>query len=156
MKNRLNKIKAFTLSEMIVVLLITTIVVGMAFAVLNLVQQQMQGIQNNYEKNTGLNLLRQSLWIDFNQFEYARYDSKNGVLHFSNEIDNNTYRLEEELIIKERDTFRIKWESQTFYFENTEQSNGRIDALDFRTTKEYGGRQVFVYRNNSANTYMNQ
>ena len=54
---RIRKISAFTLNEMLVVLLVTTIVVSMGFAVLQLVQQQMGGIDRNYERNTELNLL---------------------------------------------------------------------------------------------------
>jgi len=64
-----SKIKAFTLNEMLVVLLITAIVVGMSFAVLSLVQQQMHGIDGNYKKNTAFNLLKQSLWFDVISFD---------------------------------------------------------------------------------------
>ena len=41
-----SKIQAYTLSEMIVVLILTSIVVGMAFSVLTLVQKHMSGIRH--------------------------------------------------------------------------------------------------------------
>lgn len=154
MKNRLKKVKAFTLSEMIVTLLITTIVVGMAFAVLNLVQKEMLGIERNYEKSTELNLLRQSLWIDFNRYETIFYNEKSGILSFSNDMETQTYTIEENLIVKGKDTFNLKWEEQRFLFENTAKVSGEIDALNFAAAKEYGGQQLFVYKNNSASTYM--
>ncbi|MEM9650388.1 MAG: prepilin-type N-terminal cleavage/methylation domain-containing protein, partial [Bacteroidota bacterium] len=59
------KLRAFTLSEMLVVLLLTVIVVGLAFSVLNLVQRQMSGIESNYARNTAFDQLKQSLWVDF-------------------------------------------------------------------------------------------
>ena len=152
--NRVKKIKAFTLSEMIVVLLITTIVVGMAFVVLNLVQKQMHGIQGNYEINTRLNLLRQSLWTDFNRFENIRYNAEQSTLVLSNELGHSTYIFEEDLIIKEQDTFEIKREYLKFYFEKREQSSGIIDAIDLRTTKEFGDQEIFVFKRNSANIYL--
>ena len=149
------KLMAFTLSEMIVVLLITTIVVGMAFGVLQLVQKQMQGIQGNYERNTELNLLRQSLWIDFNTYERVYYDGKQGELLFENPLGQLRYQIEENNVIKGRDTFDIKWKSQKFYFENIERSLGEIDAINFETTMEMGNRTLFVYKNNGATTYLN-
>ena len=52
-----SKVQAFTLSEMIVVLIITSIVIGMAFSVLRLVQKHMGGIQDNFNRSTELNRL---------------------------------------------------------------------------------------------------
>ncbi len=155
MKNRLHKIPAFTLSEMIVVLLITTIVVGMAFAVLNLVQKQMNGIEKNYAKNTEFNLMRQSFWIDFNRFDKVIYNAGNNELTFTNAMNSTRYLLGENSIIREKDTFFLKWETQKFYFENTEVSLGEIDAIDFKTSKAFGSQQLFVYKTNAATTYMN-
>ncbi|OWW23501.1 hypothetical protein B4Q04_20085 [Zobellia sp. OII3] len=156
MINRFQKISAFTLNEMIVVLLITTIVVGMAFSVLNLVQRQMAGIQYNYGNTTELNLLRQSLWIDFHRFDHIRYNEKNQVLVFENEMGVVRYEFEEGKIIKEKDTFNLKFEYNTFYFEDEEQSSGDIDAISLKTTMEYGGQRLFVFKKNSATIYMNR
>ena len=103
-----SKIKAFTLNEMLVVLLITAIIVGMAFSVLSLVQRQMHGIEGNYERNTELNLLRQSLWIDFNSFEGIWYESKTNELLFVNELKEVKYQLFEDFIIKDTDTFQVQ------------------------------------------------
>lgn len=154
MKSELKKIKAFTLSEMIVALLITTIVVGMSYSVLNLVQKQMYGIEENYQKNTELYLLKQSLWIDFNSCDRAFYNAKTGELTFTNELKTTLYNIHKNRIAKEKDTFAIDWELQKFYFENKEQLIGEIDALDFKTTNEFGNQQLFVSKNNSASTYM--
>ncbi|WP_373518425.1 type II secretion system protein J [Pricia sp.] len=154
MGNRMKKVRAFTLAEMIVTLLITTIVVGMAFAVLNLVQRQMLGIERNYERTTELDRLRQSLWIDFNRYGTIAYDEKNGELSFSNEMGTQKYKLDKNLIVKGKDTFDLIWEHRRFLFENIERTSGEIDALDLWTGKAHGGRRLFVYKNNSADTYM--
>ena len=44
------KLKAFTLAEMIVVLVVASIVISMSFLVLNMVGKQVSLIQNNYHK----------------------------------------------------------------------------------------------------------
>jgi hypothetical protein len=156
MQISVKKIQAFTLSEMIVVLLITTIVVGMAFSVLQLVQNQMNGIAGNYERNTEFDLLRRSLWIDFNRYDRIYYSEKSRELQFVNEVNSQTYRFEEDFITKDIDTFRLQWETQRFLFENRDSPLGEIDAIHFQTTKVFGNRSLFVYKNNSATTYMNQ
>ena len=46
------KIKAFTLSEIIVVMLLTIIVIGLAFSVLTLIKKQMLLMENNFSKKT--------------------------------------------------------------------------------------------------------
>jgi len=63
-----NKIQAFTLSEIIVVLILTTIIVGLAFSVLTLVQKHMRSIQSNFYNTTELKKLETSLWLDFNRY----------------------------------------------------------------------------------------
>ena len=75
------KIKAFTLSEMLVVLLLTAIVVGIAFSILSLVQRQMGGIQNTLEDGSRFRQLKQQAAIDINTFQKFKLNSNK--LHFS-------------------------------------------------------------------------
>lgn len=156
MKIRQGKIKAFSLQEMMVVLLITTIVVGMAFAVLNLVQKQMGGISTIYEVKTTVNQLRQSLWIDFNRYSHIRYDNKTSQIHCSNELGERYYNLENEKHIVNENNLDIEFESIQFYFKNKEVFNGQIDAVAIRTSKETGYQQLFVFKENTPVIYINQ
>lgn len=156
MEIKWKKLRAFTLSEMIVVLLITVIVVGMAFSILNLVQIQMGGIERNYQKNTELDRLRQSLWIDLNSYDRVFYDGSLGELMFVNELRSVSYAFDDHRIIKDRDTFHIKGKDRKFYFENMERLSGEIDALSFGTTNDMGGRSVFIFKNNAATTYLDR
>jgi len=151
-----NKIRAFTLSEMLVVLLLTTIVVGMAFAVLRLVQQQMEGIQSNYERNTQFNLLQRSLWFDFNQNDGVWYDPYKEELVFSNGMGEMIYEFHKDEIITLRDTFELKIVKKSFFLNGLNQQNGEIDAMDIELSKTHGGKQLFVFKRNAATTYMNK
>ena len=153
---RLKKVQAFTLNEMIVVLLITVIVVGMAFSVLDLVQKQMKNIEGIYDVKLEANNLRQSLWIDFNKYSSVFYDEEDERLHFSNELGTKQYEITEQGIITEKDTFDIQLQSKKFYFNNEISTTGQIDAIELETTKETGGQRIFIYKQNAAVTYMNQ
>lgn len=150
------KLKAFTLSEMLVVLLLTTIVVGLAFSVLGLVQRQIQDIGDNYERNTEFNLLRQSLWIDFNHYDGVWYDANKSELVFANELNETVYGLHEGFITKERDTFYVEIDELQFFFKGEVQTSGEIDALDFGLSRKNGSQQLFVFKRNAATSHLNR
>ena len=147
------RLKAFTLSEMIVTLLVTIIVVGLAFSILNLVQKQMSGIEDNFEQDTATNLLRQSLWLDFRTSNVISYNAKNASLTCENEETSVRYLLEDTFIIRNLDTLKTSIVERIFYFDGSEVTSGPIDAIRFTTKKEEGSQVIFVYKNNAAETY---
>jgi len=154
-KNKFKQIKSFTISEMIVVLLITTIVMGMAFSILNLVQKQMAGIEYNYERGTKVNLLRQALWIDFNTYSTIYYHTTTNSLLCENEISGIKYNIEDDWILRENDTIPIKLINKAFYFDGKKIEAGLIDAIELTIGEKGIEKKIFVYKKNTASTYIN-
>jgi hypothetical protein len=150
-----HKIKAFTLSELIIVILLTIIVVGIAFSVLQLVQKHMYGIRNNFENSTNVTLLEQSLWIDANRSNTITYDAFEEKIQFISEIDTVTYDFKKTHIIKTIDTFEVAIPEKLFYFEGKETTDQRIDAFKLITAKEFQERVIFISKRNDATIYMN-
>ncbi|NAS12914.1 PulJ/GspJ family protein [Poritiphilus flavus] len=150
------KIRAFTISEMLVVLLLTSIITGLAYGVLNLVQSQMRGIETNYSRNTELNLLRRSLWVDFNSYNHIYFDAKTATLLFENELDSRSYKFESEWIVKARDTFNIKLIVIELFQEGRPQTQGEVDAIALESSELFGGQRVFVYKKDLAVNHMNR
>lgn len=148
------KIEAFTLSEMIVVLILTSIVVGLAFSVLTLVQRHMATIQKNFNHTTELNKLEQSLWLDFNRYSRITYDSVENKIQFTSELDSVTYQFNEKNIIKALDTFHIELSSKTLFFDGELIETGPMDALKLETSKTFQNQHLFVFKKNDANLYM--
>lgn len=155
MQTNKHKIKAFTLSELIIVMVLTLIVAGMAFSVLQLVQKHMHAIKGNFENSTSITLLEQSLWIDANRSNRIRYDTNEDRLYFISEIDTITYTFAPTYIQKDIDTFNIVVAEKLFYFEGEESFSSTIDAFKLITAKEYRKKAVFISKRNTANTYMN-
>lgn len=156
MRNKVTKIPAFLLQEMMVVLAITAIVVGMAFSVLDLVQKQMSTIDTIYEVKLDANKLRQSLWTDFNRYSYIHFDQKKEILFLSNALEEKWYAFQDSQIVTERDTFYIRLDQRAFYFVNNARNSGEVDAIELKTSKETGHQQIFVFKENSPATYVNQ
>ena len=148
------KLNSFTLSEMLVVLLLTTFVVGISFSVLQLIQKQMHGIEGNFEQRTEYNLLYQSLWINFNQYDGVWYNADLNQLTFVNEINTLEYKISETYVTKQKDTFFIKIDRPQFFFKGKPQSFGEIDAMDFFIAAEGSKRRFFVFKKNAATSYL--
>ncbi|MFD2916845.1 PulJ/GspJ family protein [Psychroserpens luteus] len=153
---RNRKLNAFTLSEMIIVLILTSVVVGLAFSVLTLVQKQMLAIQNNYNKSLELNKLETSLWLDFNRYSKISYNEIEDELKFSTEIESVVYKFHQGNIIKDRDTFAIQLLNKQIYFDGELSDDSSIDAIKLETTKAFQNQKLFVYKSNDATLYMNQ
>lgn len=149
------KTQAFTLSEMIIVLIITSIVIGLAFSVLTLVQKDMAKIQYNFTNNTALNTLEQVLYIDFNRYSKIEYYDLDNTLQLSTEIESTVYQFTENYIIKNSDTFNIKIASKQLFFNGNKVEKGIIDAIKLETTKDFQNQLLFISKENDATPFIN-
>lgn len=149
------KINAFTLAELMVVLLLTIVVVGLAFSILGLVRRQMAGIQANYEDKTKRNLLQRALWVDFNSHNHVEYNPASQTVLFTNHAEGLTYHFQEGLITRERDTFYTSFKIEGLFFDGALVDGGKIDAIELVDRKENIERRIFIYKKNSASDFMN-
>jgi len=150
-----SKVEAYTLNELIIVLIVSVIVIGIAFTVLSLVQKNMWAIQGNLKINTDLNRLEQSLWYDINRSQQIIYSKENQRLVFKSQIDSSVYQFKSDVIIKSRDTFNIIIQEKVFYFNGNETHNINIDAFKLELPKAYGEQGLFVFKRNDATKFMN-
>jgi len=144
------KTKSFTLSEMLVVLIITAIVVGLAFSVLTLVRKQIVILQTNAEETTKNELLENKLLVDFNKYSSIEVLNEN-LIQFKNEIDSTSYVILDTYIISNRDTLTSKLHQIDFYYKNKLVEKGRIDAIKVTLEpKKEILKPLFVYKTNDA------
>ena len=151
---KIKKLNAFTLSEMIVVLILTSIVIGMVFTVLNLVQKQMFGAQKNHITYSEHNLLKQSLWVDFNNYQSIEFNADTQKLKFSSAVDSVYYHFHETYITKDVDTFNIHIDSKSFYYKGKLITLGVLDALKVFPQKVKQA-SLFIYKENDAAAFIN-
>lgn len=150
------KIKAFTLSEMIVVIVVTAIVVGLAFSVLNLVQTQMKSMAQHYAGSTQWQLLEQSLWIDFHRYRRITYHDEAQELRLQHELDSVSYVFYADKVVKGRDTFFISVKTKALYHRGQPVQEGPVDALRLQP-ENYGEerKNLFVFKQNDASNTIN-
>ena len=111
-----NKVKSFTLSELLVSMIITVIVVGLSFSVLNLVKKQLAQIQRDYAKTNELTFFKQQIWLDFNKNNLIFYNIKQNQLLLKSDTDSLLYTFETDFIIRKNDTLKSNIEIEKLFF----------------------------------------
>lgn len=148
------KVDAFTLTEILVVIVISTIVVGLALSVLKIVQQNFYNIRENYQTSTEIEQLKQQLAVDFNRHHDVILDNQLQEVYFKNPLDSLTYTFTGNLLVIKKDTISLQIENPRFYFRGKEVERGKIDAIEIHI-KGHDGTYVFVDKINDARTYLN-
>jgi competence protein ComGF len=151
-----NKIKSFTLLELLVVMIITAIVVGMAFSVLRLVQKQIHVIETNFAKTSSLALFEQKLWQDFNELNTIQFNEDTNSLLMESEMDTVLYSFQENYILRNKDTIKLKLVANKLFFKGKEVKEGNIDALSISGIAELPDYEIFVSKKNDVTLSMNQ
>ncbi|MEW7291278.1 PulJ/GspJ family protein [Aquimarina sp. 2304DJ70-9] len=142
------KIKAFTLTEIMVVIVISTIVAGLAFTVLGIVQSNMRSIGSNYDHKTQIQSLETALTIDFNTFQVATWDSRENIIKVSSPIGERIYRFYTDSIVTNIETYSLKVKDKVFYFEGKSVHSGTIDAIKLTFDKTKASQHLFVFKYN--------
>ncbi|WP_103865339.1 prepilin-type N-terminal cleavage/methylation domain-containing protein [Aquimarina sp. I32.4] len=142
------KIKAFTLTEVMVVIVISTIVVGLAFSVLKIVQESMSNIDENYEYKEEMQSFEVALTIDFNRLTSVKWNPYESTLSMYSPIEEKEYKFFSDSIVTAIHTYPLQLKEKKFYFEGEPVNSGDVDAmkLTFYNTREL--HRVFVFKYN--------
>ena len=154
MKMLNKKITAFTIAEMLVVLVISGIVISLTLLILSLVQKQLRVINTNNEKTTEIRLLERVLWQDFNRHRLFYNNTKQQLLCIS-EIDTVQYLFKTDYVIRNRDTLNVPIFKTTIYLDGATTTNNNIDAIELLVSKDIKGRTIFIYTSKDASYYIN-
>ena len=145
---RSGKIKSFTLTEMMVVLVISAIVVGLAFTILSIVQKNMLSIEENYTYSTELTQLEVALTTDFNSFTKVDWIENQDMLQFSSPLASRSYVFYQDSIVSDISMFKVQLKDKSFFFEGKNINSGSIDAIKLKFAKTSDNHAIFVYKKN--------
>lgn len=150
----MKKVKAFTLSELLVVMIISTIVIGIAFLVLTMIQKQTIKIKANVSKKQTVEKLDKLLWKDFNEAKIIEVINSNSII-VTKEKDTINYYIHDDLIIRDKDSFPILNKENEFFLDGDNLKKGKIDAMKLNFPKGYI-QNIFVFKTYDASFYLNQ
>ena len=149
-----NKLNAFTLSELLVVLVVSSIVISMTFLVLNMVRKQVVSIQENYQKKQEVRFFEARFSRDFNSHN-ASYDPKKKSLKLTNTKDSIRYVFSDLFIIREKDTFPIEVAKIHLFLDGTTVREKTIDAIAIALSSRFANQQLFIHQTKDAAYYIN-
>lgn len=143
------KIAAFTLTEILVVIVISAIVAGLAFSVLDIVQRNFLAIRNNFNQDIEKNQLKEKLAIDFHRYQQIELDRNLQRIRFKNPVDSTFYSYSNKTLITGQDT--TKTSAIEFYFDGNKVADGKVDALKLYFKPE---SFIFIYKKNDIARYL--
>ncbi|WP_117885639.1 hypothetical protein [Aureibaculum luteum] len=149
------KVKAFTIAEMLVVLVVSVIVIALAMIVLGMVQQQIRIVNNNYDKQTEIRLLERTLLNDFNKHQLY-YNNNKKELTCISEIDTVNYIFSSDFIKRNNDTLSVPIIDVVVFLDGDVIKNNEIDALELQLSKEIEEKTIFVSKTKDASYYLNK
>lgn len=151
----IKKIKAFTIAELLVVLVLSSIVISIALIVLSLVQKQVSGIQNNLQKQNEIQVLDKMLWHDFNKYK-LQFFNKEEILLCTNPIDTVTYKFNKDFILRNHDTIKVNIKENQFYLDAEKVMENTVDAIEIHFEETFQNKILFIYKTKDATFYLNK
>jgi prepilin-type N-terminal cleavage/methylation domain-containing protein len=149
------KINAFTLSEMLVVLVVSSILISMAFVAVSMVQKQVYLIQKNLSKKQQLLFFEATLLRDFNTHRVFFIKQENSLLLTSSK-DSISYTFFDDFVIRGTDTIKISFENKTLFLDGAMVTDGEIDAIALNLLSSYANAQLFLQKTKGATFYLNK
>lgn len=150
-----NKIEAFTLAEMIVVLVVSSIVIATGFLVLQMARQQIRVIQKNYYKKQEVSSFENILYRDFSS-KTAKYNPSKQLLILKSQKDSILYQFKEKYITRNKDTFEIEANKIITFLDGNKATNNSIDAIQISLSENFSNVKLFLQQTKDASHYINQ
>lgn len=140
------KIESFTLSEVLVVLVVTAIVVAIAFSVLRLTTQQYAAINARYKERAEIQKLEQRLYTDINTMNEVSWNAKERKLLVKNKERSVTYDWTTDYLIRNTDTVSYNTKEIRLFYKGVEVGEGVIDGLEIELLRTGQPIRLFVSR----------
>ncbi|WP_299627664.1 type II secretion system protein [uncultured Tenacibaculum sp.] len=148
----MKKTRAFTLTELIVVMIISTIVVSLAFTALSMVKKQIRIIEKRLYLKEELVQLEKILTRDFNTFRTITFNSD--IVKFSHALDSVTYKIEDTFVLRNKDSIQLSLKNTSLFLNGVKVAKGNVDAIRFEIG-ELNNRPTFIYTEKDAAFYLN-
>ena len=147
------KLKAFTLYEMLVAMIVSAIVMAITASIFILVSKQFNSFRIQTDNEIKIRQLHSILMNEVAWSNRIYIDQYYKKIIFSNELKKSVISFDNEVAIFKNDTIAENILFQGF-FENKEIEDGNIDALKLIYMSHNIEKQLFYYKNYDAEFYI--
>ncbi len=148
----MKKLKGFTLSEIIVVLAISGVVVLAAFEVILLLEKHMGSLRKSFNYKEEVEIVEYALLNDLNTHK-GYYSYKEKTIYFYSPLDTVAYKLRDSVLMRKKDMLSDNIKEYCLFFEGDKVSDGCFDAVSIQFSCGTRKNNVFVAAPNDANIY---
>lgn len=142
-----SKLASFTISEMLVVLVITAVIISLSLTILNLVQSSFSRLQSKIDKSNETSLMVSRMGRDLHYYNKVSVDEDKN-LKFRNPLDSVQYKLVESFIIIQEDTIGKDILDVILYYKGDRVITGLVDAIKLKTAEKEN--VFFLFKSNSV------
>lgn len=147
------KISAYTLTEVLVVLALTTVVAALSFSALGFVKKSLGLVNSNYETANIYRNIELQLSLDFANSETIEAKTENGV-NLITPLQTTTYSWQGNHLIKNQDTMYSGSARAEYFLNGKNTTSGTIDAIKLYLTLEQKEVAIFVRKPISTKDYL--
>ena len=151
-----NKLKSFTIAELLVTMIITVIVVGMAFAVLRYVNQTIYKIEKNYKRINDLLLFEERLALDMSNAGIVIVERSRNRVYMINEISTTRYQFGKAFVLRNSQKIDLTLEISEVYLNGQSSLKDTITGISVNCGREFPDYNIHVSRSNDCSVQMNQ
>ncbi|MDR1729758.1 MAG: hypothetical protein LBR52_03755 [Prevotellaceae bacterium] len=134
----MKRLPAFTLTDVIVTMIISMLVMGIAFSIFRFAYDQISSYQRANDDYKELYQLYHVMQEDFQHSSECNYRQNEWQMLMQGGYKEYLYTLSDNMVIRKTgissDTFRVSIENIIVKFNNEEQISGIIDEIDFDVT----------------------
>ena len=153
--NSLKKIQAFTLGELLIVMVISSIVVTLSFMALGNIQRQIRGVNQTFERQQKILQLERMLFMDLH-VDRAVYSPKDSTMTFEKGKELVQYKYLNGNIVRQQDTIDLQMKNMILYLNGEKVNDGDFDAVEIMFSDTYNQQGFFIYKRKDASYYINQ
>lgn len=149
-----NKLKAFTLGELLVVMVVSSIVISETFLVLDMTRKLVNTMQENYEKKQAFHFFQTTFSRDFN-LNTAFYHVKEKRLNLLNTKDSIQYLFLDTMVLRNQDTFHVELGKIVLFLDGKIVTDKNTDAILIEASNSFTQQKMFVQQRKDAAYYIN-
>lgn len=148
-----HKITAFSLSELLIAILIAIIVMGFAFFTLRFVHQKFDLFTDRILTNTSFARIEKNIWQDIHHFPSVELDHENQLIRFSSPLERVDYHYSNTHIERGGQLILTSPNSLLFYYKGVLVNAGPIDAFELIIYTQEKSLSLFFFLPKSAQLY---
>jgi len=149
------KIPSFTLSELLMVMLLTVLISGICYMVLGYVQKKITVFTTHVDTSLHINTVEHLITNDLNRFDNIHWFAQNNMIVFKNPIDSVMYEFKDNALLRNKVLLLEPINKKAFFFRGVPIPSGVLDAFVLEIQDPVGlPLKIFFTQPKSAALYV--